>query len=728
MILLRIALRNIAATKVRTLIIGLLITFGTMLVVVGGSLLSTLDRSMARSIIGSVSGHLQLYDEGAKDALEFFSPPTGTPDLGQIRDFPRVKAVLEALPEVEAVVPMGSDFAMVFSGNIMDVKIAELADAVARNDREKAQVLADHVRKNVVLLRESLHNLDGFINLDNNKEERAADLANLALAASDGFWADFFDSPAEKVTFLENKIARLAMDAKMLFLRYLGTDTEAFRENFDLFEVVKGEMIPPGRRGFLFSDFIYERQVKNQVAMRLDFIKENLDSGRTIQEDPKVGSRIQQNVRQYKEILYQMDSRQTAALTTKLREFLGVNEGEPERLLEQFLDMDDGNFAERYKFFYDEIAPLIVLYQVRIGDVLTIRSFTRSGYATAVNVPIYGTFRFKGMEKSALAGVYSLMDLMTFRDLYGYLSPGRKAEIEALKAETGVMAIDRASAEDALFGGDEEEGGGQEEGAVSGQGQGSPVREGTPPGPSQVEGRPTASGNASSGDGFDEFAGIDMAEGGQRYGEELLSKVYPQEEIDTGVVTNAAVRLAPGVDLDAGKAAVEKAVEEGGFGLSVIDWRQASGLVGQFLGVVWIVLFSAILIIFLVALVIINNSMVMATLDRTREIGTMRAIGAQRNYVLKMFLIESTVLGVGFGLLGTLLGSMLIVFLGQVGIPAVSDELYFLFAGSYLYPVLLPGHLVAAFVVVFLVSLASTLYPARLAARIQPVKAMGKED
>ncbi|MBM4352323.1 MAG: FtsX-like permease family protein [Deltaproteobacteria bacterium] len=712
MILLRIALRNIAATKVRTLIIGLLITFGTMLVVVGGSLLSTLDRSMARSIIGSVSSHLQLCDEGAKDALEFFSPPTGTPDLGQIRDFPKVKAALEALPEVEAVVPMGSDFAMVFSGNVMDVKIAELSAAVKRGDREKAQVLADHVHKNVVLLQESLRGLEGFVNLDDNKEERQVDLGNLATAASDEFWADFLDSPEEKLVFLENKVARLAMDAKMLFLRYLGTDTEAFRKNFDLFEVVKGEMIPPGRRGFLFSEFIYERQVKNQVAMRLDFIKENLEAGRTIKDDPKVASRVQQNVRQYKEILYQMDRQQTAQLVARLQELLEVEEKEPEKLLEQFLEMDDENFAVRYRFFYDEIAPAIVLYQVRIGDILTIRSYTRSGYATAVNVPVYGTFRFKGMEKSALAGVYNLMDLMTYRDLYGYMSPARKAEIASLKAETGVEEIDRASAEDALFGGDDGEAGGEDGGTR----------------PSPGEGGPPPAADASSDGGFDEFAGIDMEEGGQRYGEALLRKVYPQEEIDTGVVTNAAVRLAAGVDLEVGRAAVEKAVREGGFGLSVIDWRQASGLVGQFLGVVWIVLFSAILIIFLVALVIINNSMVMATLDRTREIGTMRAIGAQRSYVLKMFLIESTVLGVGFGLLGTLLGSMLIVFLGRVGIPAVSDELYFLFAGSHLYPVLLPGHLVSAFVVVFLVSLASTLYPARLAARIQPVKAMGKED
>ena len=62
-------------------------------------------------------------------------------------------------------------------------------------------------------------------------------------------------------------------------------------------------------------------------------------------------------------------------------------------------------------------------------------------------------------------------------------------------------------------------------------------------------------------------------------------------------------------------------------------------------------------IIFVVALVIINNAMMMATLQRVREIGTMRAIGAQRGFVLGMVLLETVVLGLVFGAAGALLGS-----------------------------------------------------------------------
>ena len=39
-----------------------------------------------------------------------------------------------------------------------------------------------------------------------------------------------------------------------------------------------------------------------------------------------------------------------------------------------------------------------------MGDTLTITAFTRSGYVQSVNVKVYGTFQFRGLEKSALAG------------------------------------------------------------------------------------------------------------------------------------------------------------------------------------------------------------------------------------------------------------------------------------------------------------------------------------
>ncbi len=694
MILFRIALRNIVATKVRTLIIGLLVTFGTVLVVLGGSMLSTLDYTMSKSIIGSVSGHLQVYSRDAKDDLEFFAPPTGTPNIGVIHDFVGVKKVIEGVEGVKAVVPMGSDMAIVFSGNILDLKLAELRDAQRAGDQESFDVIADHIQRIVSLLGEHMDNLKGFAREDAaGASDMEKSLEHLARVNDDAFWEALHgDDPEEEVVFLENKIAKLAMDESMLFLRYIGTDTEAFTENFELFEIVKGEPIPPGQRGFLFSEFMYERMVKHQVARRLDRIKEWVDTGKKIADDNIVSKRVDMNVRQYKDIVFQLDGVATKAVAEKLRQLMGTDEADFVELIKAYLDMNDDNFQERFDFFYAEIAPHIVLYSVPIGDILTIRAFTRSGYSTSVNVKVYGTYQFKGMEKSALSGVYNLMDLMSYRDLYGYLTEDQVEEIQDLKAEADIETVDRDDAEDALFGGDAE----------------------------VVE--------EVAGGGFDEFADVDMTVGGMRYTDELMDHVYSKEDIWNGVTTNAAIKLEEGVDVANAQERVQAALDKAGHNLKVVDWRQASGLVGQFVGVVWIVLLTAIFIIFLVALVIINNTMVMATLDRTREIGTMRAIGAQRRYVLKMFLIESSVLAFGFGVFGTALGATIVLLLNHFGIPAVSDELYFIFAGPRLHPLLTGGHIAAAFAVNFLTAVASTVYPARLATRIEPVKAMGKED
>ncbi len=84
--------------------------------------------------------------------------------------------------------------------------------------------------------------------------------------------------------------------------------------------------------------------------------------------------------------------------------------------------------------------------------MLTITAFTRSGYMKSLNIPVWGTFRFKGLEKSPLAGNISLMDIMSFRELYGYLSADTSAEIQALKKEAGAQEVDRNHAEEELFG------------------------------------------------------------------------------------------------------------------------------------------------------------------------------------------------------------------------------------------------------------------------------------
>ncbi len=107
----------------------------------------------------------------------------------------------------------------------------------------------------------------------------------------------------------------------------------------------------------------------------------------------------------------------------------------------------------------------------------------------------------------------------------------------------------------------------------------------------------------------------------------------------------------------------------------------------------------------------------------------MRAVGAQRRFVLVMLLVEAMTLGVVFGLVGTGLGVAALAGLRAAGgVPAAGDMAYFLFAGPALLPRLgLAGGL-GSVVVVVVVSVLSGFYPAVLAMRVTPVEAMATED
>lgn len=698
-LLLTIAFRNLHASFVNV-IIGGIIFFGTLLVLVGGAVLNSMDSAMSRSIIGSVAGHIQVYSSKSKDDLAIYGNMGGEADVEAIQDFSQVKQLLEQVPNVKKVVPMGINGALVAGGNTIDLTLADLRDRVNRRregDRspeleQQIQSLKNHVRHVVALLQRDQKNLAAL------SSARAQDPENtqaVEKALSDQFWADFDQHPLDALEFLENRIAPQATDADLLYIRYVGTNLDDFQQAFDRMEVVDGQAVPAGRRGFLFSKQFYEEALKVKVAHRLDNMKEKIDVNHaTIKRSEELQRNVKENQSQTREILYQLDDLKTAKMVQQLQQALKTDEKEPAALLAKLLDTNDENFHDRYQLFYGVVAPLLQLYRVRIGDTLTIQAFTRSGYVQSVNVKVYGTYQFKGLEKAALAGDLNLMDLMSFRDLYGYLSPEKAEEIKKLKAQSGAAMIDRDKAEDALFGG--------------GEGGRQVVAQATP-------------------GVIDESKELEGGAGALRR-QDLVSRVYSRDEVENGVVLNAAVLLEHPDKLDQTIRDINRRAEASGVALKAVSWQQAAGFLGQLVKFMKAVLYAAVLILFVVVLVIINNAMMMATMQRVREIGTMRAIGAQGSLVLWMVLLETVVLAAVFGAAAVLVGSGIVLWLGSWGIPAFSPYLYFFFSGPRLYPSLSPWTILVATGLVSAVSMISTLYPAIVATRVSPVTAMQTDE
>ena len=108
----------------------------------------------------------------------------------------------------------------------------------------------------------------------------------------------------------------------------------------------------------------------------------------------------------------------------------------------------------------------------------------------------------------------------------------------------------------------------------------------------------------------------------------------------------------------------------------------------------------------------IANIMLVSVTERTREIGIMKAVGAQNREILGLFLAESVILGIVGAILGTLLGLVA----GYLG--AWYIELPLVYPYEYV---------VLAIAVGVLVGIAAGLYPAWRAARTDPIDALRYE-
>ena len=117
------------------------------------------------------------------------------------------------------------------------------------------------------------------------------------------------------------------------------------------------------------------------------------------------------------------------------------------------------------------------------------------------------------------------------------------------------------------------------------------------------------------------------------------------------------------------------------------------------------------------------NTMWIAIRERTREIGTLRAIWMRRRRVLWMFLLEALLLGAAGGAAGALLGALAAGTLNLLHLTVPVSMQFFLMSDRLFLAVHFPA-LVRAIVGIVAVTGLAALYPAWKASGLQPVKAM----
>jgi ABC-type lipoprotein release transport system permease subunit len=167
-------------------------------------------------------------------------------------------------------------------------------------------------------------------------------------------------------------------------------------------------------------------------------------------------------------------------------------------------------------------------------------------------------------------------------------------------------------------------------------------------------------------------------------------------------------------------------------GAEVLDWRTLSPEMVALIRIVDVAWVFVLVLVFVAAAAGVANTMLMATWERTRELGMLLALGAGPGRLVRLVLWESVALGLTGALLGSALGVGLVALTHRTGVDYAAltgggpSEISFggLQWSMRLYPTLYPVDVLRTVAAVVLTSLLASAWPAARAARLQPTQAL----
>lgn len=191
-----------------------------------------------------------------------------------------------------------------------------------------------------------------------------------------------------------------------------------------------------------------------------------------------------------------------------------------------------------------------------------------------------------------------------------------------------------------------------------------------------------------------------------------------EDELDT-IIATAKTGLKPSevADLIKEELADYRDVKEGEEDFSVQTAEQTIQSMNTILNIVQIILVGIAAISLVVGGVGIMNTMYTSVLERTPEIGIMKAIGAKNSDILWIFLIESGFVGLIGGAIGIIIGLGLSKIVELIAVNAGMD----IFKAYMGFPLI-----IGALFFSFIVGALSGMLPARQAALMNPVDALSK--
>jgi len=312
-----------------------------------------------------------------------------------------------------------------------------------------------------------------------------------------------------------------------------------------------------------------------------------------------------------------------------------------------------------------------------LPNLITRDSLALEGFgevnSTNKDVPVTGVVRFRSLNSSLQE--ITFLDIETYREIFGYYTA--RDIVQTLPASEQKLMT---ASEDDLFGG----------------------------------------GIYSSGAPAGSIGDLEKTI-------KTETKVTRTIDFDTAAWNYVSILLRPGENLNAAVAKMKQVAKDNDLPVKVLSWKTASGQVASTADVLQSVVVVFVVLLFFVAIIIIMNTLSMNALERTEEFGMMRAVGARKGFITRMFLAETFSLAVVFGGGGILLGEIVAVILRNVHIGSGGNQIMeLIFGGDTFRPILGFSGMMIGVVGLAVVTVLAVIYPVLVARKIRPLDAINR--
>lgn len=158
--------------------------------------------------------------------------------------------------------------------------------------------------------------------------------------------------------------------------------------------------------------------------------------------------------------------------------------------------------------------------------------------------------------------------------------------------------------------------------------------------------------------------------------------------------------------------------------VQAVTWRNAAGSTAMYLFWIRFIFNVGVIVVLCAGFIVINNTLVVNVLNRTQEIGTMRAEGASRMFVSTECMMETFMLTITAGVLGCILGAIASIAVSSLNIHFGNSFLIQLFGKDTLEFSVSFMTILKSMGLSVILGLVGWIYPVHTALKVSPVKAM----